>query len=243
MSTIELDNINIDYTLSGKGEVTLLFIHGAFINKEYWNSQLDYFHSDYRVVSVDLAGHGNSGKNRNDWSLQALAEDVISVIKKLYLSNIILIGHSFGGDIILEVAHQIPSLILGFIGIDNFKSAGTLMSDEIQSQMDQAIHFLKRDFPNTVEVFVRQALITDATDSLISQRIIKDCREFDPQVGVPMLASSFSYYNRERELLEQLKLNYISSTLIIFRQMKICLRNLHILDMKYSGSRVVVIIL
>ena len=127
------------------------------------------------------------------------------VIKELNLSNIILIGHSLGGDVILEVANKVPDLIIGFVGIDNFKNAGTAMPDEIQIQMNQAIDFLKQDFPNTVEVFARQTLLTPLTDIKISQRIIKDCREFDPQVGVPMIASSFSYYNRERELLQQLK--------------------------------------
>ena len=157
------------------------------------------------VVAIDLAGHGNSGKNRNDWSMQALGDDVVAVIKGLNLSNIILIGHSLGGDVILEAAIKIPNAIIGLVGIDNFKNAGTPMPDEIQSQIGQIINFLKQDFPNTVEVFAKQSLLTPSTDSLISQRLIKDYREFDPQVGVPLLASSFSYYSREREILQQLK--------------------------------------
>ena len=205
MKTVERDNLKIDYSITGKGDTTLLFIHGAFINKDYWNAQVDYFSQNYQVVTIDLAGHGKSGNNRNDWSIQALGEDVIEVIKALNLSNVILIGHSLGGDVILEVACKIPKAIIGFVGIDNFKNAGTAMPDEIQNQVDQVINFLKQDFPNTVEVFARQSLLTPSTENLLSQRLIKDFREFDPQVGVPLIASSFSYYSRERELLQQLK--------------------------------------
>ena len=202
MKTVERDNVKIDYTISGKGDTTLVFVHGAFINKDYWDAQVEYFSPNHQVVTIDLAGHGKSGKNRNDWSVQALGEDVVTIIKELNISNIILIGHSLGGDVILEAANKIPDVIIGFIGIDNFKNAGTAIA---KSQTDQAINSLKQDFQNAVEVFARQALLAPATDSVISQRIVKDCKEFDPQAGIPLIASSFSYYSRERELLQQLK--------------------------------------
>jgi sigma-B regulation protein RsbQ len=205
MKTIERDNVRIDYTIAGKGETTLLFIHGAFINKDYWNAQVQYFSHSNQVVTIDLAGHGKSGKNRNDWSIQAFGDDVVKIIRELNLSNIILIGHSLGGDVILEVANKIPNVILGFVGIDNFKNAGAAMPDEIQSQIEQVINLLKYDFSKTVEVFVEQALLTPSTESSIRKRIIKDSREFDQIIGIPLLASSFSYYSHERELLQNLK--------------------------------------
>jgi pimeloyl-ACP methyl ester carboxylesterase len=202
MKTIKRDNLKIDYTISGKGDATLLFVHGAFINKDYWDAQVDYFSPNHQIVTIDLAGHGKSGKNRNDWSVQALGEDVVTLIKELNLSNIILIGHSIGGDVILEVADKIPDVIIGFIGIDNFKNAGTALA---KSQTDQAINFLMQDFQNAVEVFAKQALLSPSTDIEISNRLVKDCREFDPKIGVPLIASSFSYFSREMELLQQLK--------------------------------------
>ncbi len=204
MKTIERDNVRFDYAITGKGETTLLFVHGAFINKDYWNEQVEYFSPDYQVVTIDLAGHGKSGKDRNDWSIQAMGDDIITLIKELNLSNIILIGHSFGGDVILEVACKVPDLITGFVGVDNFKNAGAEMPEEIQKQVDQVISYLKNDFSNASEIYVRRALITSSTDGLISNRIIKDYRNFDPVAGVSIITSSFSYFSRERELLKRL---------------------------------------
>lgn len=212
MKTIERDNVSLDYTMSGNGTITLVFIHGAFIEKEYWQTQVEYFSKNYQVVTVDLAGHGKSGKNRNDWSIQALGEDIVTVINELNLSTVVLIGHSLGGDVILEVATIIPEKVIGFVGIDNFKNAGTAMPLEIQKIIDQALILMQTDFAGIAEDFARQSLITPSTDPLISMRVINDYKHFNPHVGITLLKSSFAYYNRERELLQKLsvKLNLIN---------------------------------
>jgi sigma-B regulation protein RsbQ len=205
MKAMKQENVHLDYILSGKGDTTLLFVHGAFIDKDYWQDQVGFFSSNYKVVTLDLAGHGKSGSNRSDWSIQALGEDIVTVIKELSLSNIILIGHSLGGDVILEAADRVPELIAGFIGIDNFKNAGTAMPAEMQKKINEAFVLMKTNFADVSEGFARQALLTQFTDSQISYRILKDYRDFNPVIGIPLLRSSFTYHNRERELLERLK--------------------------------------
>jgi sigma-B regulation protein RsbQ len=206
MKTIERDHVILDYSLSGKGEIALVFIHGAFIDKSYWQSQVEYFSKNYQVVTIDLAGHGKSGNNRNDWSIQALGEDIVAVINALNLSNIILTGHSLGGDVILEAANKIPDSVIGFVGVDNFKNAGTAMPPEIQKQIDQALFLMQSDFAGIAEDFARQSLITPFTDQLIRERIMKDYKNFNPQIGISLLKSSFAYYERERELLQKLSI-------------------------------------
>lgn len=197
--------MKLDYIIKGTGDISLLFVHGAFIDKDYWQEQLEYFSKTYKVVLVDLAGHGRSDKNRDNWSIQSLGDDIISVIVESGLSNIILIGHSLGGDVILEVADKIPDLITGFIGIDNFKYAGTALPPSITKQIEQALIMMKSDFPSVSEAFARQSLLTDSTDDQIRNRIIKDYKNFDPETGVALLTSSFTYFNRERELLQRLR--------------------------------------
>lgn len=206
MKTIKRDNVAFDYILSGKGPITLVFIHGAFIDKKYWQAQIDYFSETFQVVTIDLAGHGKSGNNRTDWSIQALGEDIVTVIDGLNLSNIILIGHSLGGDVILEVAIKIPLKVIGFVGIDNFKNAGTAMPLEIQKLIDQALILMQSDFSGIAEDFARQSLITPLTNHSISNRVIGDYKYFNPQVGLDLLKESFKYFGRERELLQKLKL-------------------------------------
>src|SRR6476661_3082381 len=118
---IERDGVAISYTSCGNRDTTLLFIHGWGINKEYWEPQVKHFCSRFRVVAIDLPGFGQSGTNRANWNFDEYASDVKAVIDELKLKNVILIGHSMSGDLILNFANKYPSDVSGLIGIDNLR--------------------------------------------------------------------------------------------------------------------------
>jgi len=200
------DNVKISFSTSGSGPLALVFVHGAFIDKEYWEGQVNHFSSKYQVVTIDMAGHGTSGNNRDDWSMETFGKDVVAVINEFALQKIILIGHSMGGDIVLEVAGAIPEKVIGLVGVDNFKNAGTALSPEIQEQIEQALLMMETDFAAVSESFARQMLITPSTSHPISERVTGDYRNFTPRVGIAMLRSGFLYYSREREWLQNLKM-------------------------------------
>ncbi len=205
MTYIERENVKIAYKESGNGDTTLLFVHGAFIDMNYWSSQVDFFMHRYHVVTIDLPGHGASGKNRANWTIQEYGKDVCYLIKKLNLKNVILIGHSMGGDVILEVAAEFPDSVIGFIAVDNFKNAGTEMPKEFQSQSAYILEMLKTDFANTSENYAKLVLLTDLTDKAISGRVVSDYRNMDKSIGFSLISDAFSYYGRERDLMKQLK--------------------------------------
>jgi len=56
------DKVPIAYESSGEGETTLVFVHGWSCDRTYWKAQQAEFSRDFRVVLVDLAGHGESGR-------------------------------------------------------------------------------------------------------------------------------------------------------------------------------------
>jgi pimeloyl-ACP methyl ester carboxylesterase len=205
MRTIERENLKITYQETGTGEITLLFVHGAFINMDYWSAQVDYFKHHYRVITIDLPGHGASGKNRTAWNIHEYGKDVCTLINELGLKNIILIGHSMGGDVILEVATQCAECVIGFIGIDNFKNAGSAMPEEFESQIAYILEMLKNDFANTSEGYARQALLSASTDKAIAERVVADYRHMDKEIGISLISDVFTYYGRERELMSLMR--------------------------------------
>ena len=193
----------IAYYDNEAGETTLLFVHGAFIEKEYWDAQLAAFSDSYRVVALDLAGHGNSSHRGNDWTFEKYGSDLNDFVKKLSLTNVIIIGHSNGADIMLEsVAKNNPDII-GIIAVDYFKNAGVPLPEKT---INLTIAALRADFANTNENYAKQWLLTQKTSKTIVERVVKDFREMDAEVGVPYSESAFNYTNREIELLKKLPL-------------------------------------
>ena len=200
---ISISGESLSYFDSEKGETTLLFIHGAFINKEYWSDQLSHFSDKYRVVAMDLAGHGRSSQNRHDWTAYRFGQDIAGLIKELALKNVIIIGHSAGSDIMLETVAKYPSEIKGLIEIDHMKNVGVSLPPEVIDHLGKS---LETDFKRTCEQYARQALVTEATDPEIVSKLLKDYGRMDPDVGIPFLRNGFDYPERETKLLEGLKL-------------------------------------
>jgi pimeloyl-ACP methyl ester carboxylesterase len=203
------NDVEISYRDTGQGDITLLFVHGSYIDQSYWDTQVDFFKSKYRVITMDLPGHGKSGKNREQWSIEGFGEDVVNVIKALNLKRVILIGHSLGGDINLVAAVNDPSPIIGFIGIDNFKAAATPLPESYQKQVETIKENLKKDFENTNEQYAKMVLLTPQTPAAIAHRVIKDYRAAYKPMGIPITAQVFEFYKKEQELLPQLNFKLI----------------------------------
>ena len=61
------------------------------------------------MLAIDLAGHGDSGLNRKEWTIEAFDEDVVAVVSKFNLAQVVLIGHSWGGGVIIEASRRMPN--------------------------------------------------------------------------------------------------------------------------------------
>ncbi len=107
MTVASADGVEIRYDVAGKGETALVFVHCWTCNRRFWDESLAYFGKGYQVVRLDLAGHGESGKGRRDYTMAAFGGDVVAVADKLGLKRIVLIGHSMGGPVSLEAEKQL----------------------------------------------------------------------------------------------------------------------------------------
>ncbi len=205
MKTIERDNAAISYQVTGNGDVTLLFVHGSYIDQSYWKKQVAYFSADHTVVTLDLPGHGQSGTERKHWSVTGFAEDVVQVIKELNLHNVILIGHSLGAGICLMAATMHPAPVLGFIAIEFFKNAGNSLPPEYQQQAATITQKLTTDFRNTNEHYARMTLITEQTPPAITKKVVEAYRNAYQPMGIATTPEIFNLYQTEARLLPQLK--------------------------------------
>ena len=102
------DGVPINYSVQGKGDPALVFIHCWSCDRHLWDNQVSVFAKEHRIVTIDLPGHGQSGQGRKSWSIENYADDVNVVITKLKLTRAILIGSSMGGPIALEATRRMP---------------------------------------------------------------------------------------------------------------------------------------
>ena len=119
------DGVMINYYIKGNEKKALVFIHGYSCSSEYWWPQLEYFSKDHTVIAIDIAGHGKSGLNRQEYSMDAFGNDVTSVIEHLDLEEVVLIGHSMGGPVIVKAANKLGVKTRLIVGVDTFHDLST----------------------------------------------------------------------------------------------------------------------
>ena len=153
------DGVTIHYDDQGEGKLSLVFVHGWNCDRSYWNAQREFFAQSHRVVTLDLAGHGDSDQARADWTMQAFGEDVAAVVTALGLHNVVLIGHSMGGKVVVEAAKQLKSRIVAVVGVDTFHNGGRatprLRRQEVLEELaDDYAGYMKK---LVVRMFVKQS--------------------------------------------------------------------------------------
>src|SRR5262249_875057 len=103
-----VDGTSIVYGIAGHGEPAIVFVHGWACDRSLWRDQVAYFAKSRQVITLDLAGHGSSGRGRTEWTIERFAEDVAAVVRASGAKKVILVGHSLGGPVVVEAALRVP---------------------------------------------------------------------------------------------------------------------------------------
>lgn len=180
-----LDGVSIHYKVQGTGTPTLIFVHGWGCDKSYWDAQLPHFTRTHQVVTIDLAGHGDSGSNRKRWTMAAFGEDVRAVINDLKLTQIILIGHSMGGPVCLEAAHWLKDKVIVIVGVDTFRNS--VYESYTKEEIDEYLAPLQANFAEEVSNWVRQDMFTEKSDPSLIEQIASDMSTIPPRIGLETL--------------------------------------------------------
>jgi pimeloyl-ACP methyl ester carboxylesterase len=183
---------SVAYSDSGKGDTTLLFIHGWGIHKGYWEYQVNYFKDKFRVVAIDLPGYGESGNHSRVWGPDTYVQDLDSVIDALQLTNVILIGHSMSGATVVEAGVKHPGKFLGIVGVDNMKDVDMQTTPEMIAQWNQFYQAAKKDFKGSIRGGI-DALFASTTDSLIRRRVTDDILASDTTMTLECLEAMDKY--------------------------------------------------
>jgi pimeloyl-ACP methyl ester carboxylesterase len=98
----------------------LVLVHGWTNNRTFWEPHTATLSEEFQVVTLDLAGFGESGMNRSNWSMEAFGRDVVAVVEALELEQVFLVGFSMGGAAVLEAADVLGDRVSGVVIVDVF---------------------------------------------------------------------------------------------------------------------------
>jgi len=172
------DGLSLVGEVRGQGDTALVLLHGWCGDREYWKHQVGPFAADYRVVTVDQAGHGESGKDRKVWSTAGLASDAEAVAKSLGLKRVILLGHSMGGPVALLAAKRMPGTVVAVVGVDSLHNAESQLREEERTKF---LADFDKDFKGTMRVVV-SGMVHEKTDAELKEWLVTRAQAQDPKM-------------------------------------------------------------
>ena len=154
---IKISGMKIRYNQLGKGQ-DILFIHGQPGSLEDWEPLISSLSSNYRVTVYDRPGHGYSSAEKIEYNLQHNANIALGIINELHLESVIVVGHSYGGSIIMALAVRNPHQIKAFIPI----AGATYPKENIEAIYSLIrIPIIGRGFAAVASSFIGPAMIKD----------------------------------------------------------------------------------
>ncbi len=150
INSILFKNTSISYTDEGKGTAIVL-LHGFLENKKMWDTFVPEFSKKYRIITIDLLGHGNSEPLGYVHSMEDNADVVHAVLSELRIRKAALVGHSMGGYVALAFAELYPEIVKGLVLLNSTSRAD---SDERKLNRDRAIKAVKQHYTNFVRLSI-----------------------------------------------------------------------------------------
>jgi len=145
---LEYKNININYTISGKGTAVIL-LHGFLETVDMWQNLVPELSKKHRVICIDLLGHGQTDCLGYVHTMEAMADAVFAVIKHHKIRRAHVIGHSMGGYVALALAEKYKGL---FEGLCLMNSTFEADDDNLKDLRTRANKMVQTNFENMVRM-------------------------------------------------------------------------------------------
>ncbi|WP_224366815.1 alpha/beta fold hydrolase [Hyalangium versicolor] len=195
------DGIRLFHVSEGQGSPPLVFLHGGLGQHAHFAPQVKHFQQTHRILAPDLRGHGRSDAPRQLYSIEGFAEDVAFLCSEESLEQAVVVGHSMGGLVALELAVRFPKLACAIVLLES----PVVPPADHAKRSDALLSMLRGpDFTRTVEQWARhmvgpssphaEQVVTDmvATPQFVAVSAIEHMLRYDSAAAaascqVPML--------------------------------------------------------
>jgi pimeloyl-ACP methyl ester carboxylesterase len=212
----DLDGRRVHYRSFGSGATPVIFLSGWGCGTSLWVNQAPVLAPHYRVLLIDLPGHGGSDKPDIPYNIDLFLGAVNAVVEQVRAPKVVAVGHSLGGIVAYEYARRRPEKIVALIWVDAAFSMPIDVDQQIAGLRKRAEEFRSPDYEAKVRSFVDQLYVPETptavretvTESILStpQHVLVSCMEglADPRLfqhetlDIPAFAVFSSFWNPER---------------------------------------------
>jgi 3-oxoadipate enol-lactonase len=111
------NGLSLAYHVRGAGRI-VIFLHPIGTRAAFWDAVVERIADQYRCISVDLRGHGDSDVPSQGFSLDDLADDALELLRMERASGAVVVGCSLGGMVAQGIALKAPELLAGIVLAD-----------------------------------------------------------------------------------------------------------------------------
>jgi 3-oxoadipate enol-lactonase len=155
----QVNGITLAYDDQGEG-LPIIFLHAFPLNRTMWAEQEKAFSSQFRVVTIDLRGHGESDAPLWRYTLDQAADDVIGLLDHLSIRQAVFVGLSMGGYILFALYRKYADRVKGLVFADTRAQADTAEGKEARFQMAQTAY---KNGSSAIADLMIQKLLSPAT--------------------------------------------------------------------------------
>ncbi len=112
------DRVQLNYREAGEGRPALILIHGWASRLDHWQAVATPLARQHRVLRLDLRGHGQSDAPSDGYSMRQFADDTAALARSRRVRDAVVVGHSMGSTVALELARRHPRLVRGVVMVD-----------------------------------------------------------------------------------------------------------------------------
>lgn len=179
MSQMRINSININYEIEGEGYPVVL-IHGLAEDLEYWKYISNYLKDYFKVIRVDLRGHGKTEPGHDRISIGLLEDDLYKLLEKLNIEKTHIIGYSLGGQVALQAVIKHQELYDKLILISTFSEVEDEMMDTFRKMYNASTIDYETFFDTIIEYILPDDMLIKYNDRLEeSKNTLKDTKDID----------------------------------------------------------------
>lgn len=202
-SYITFNDSKIHYKEYGQGEKSLIFIHGWGCDLNTWKYQFDYFKDKYHLVLIDLPGYGQSDKVEKDYTIDLFAQSVSGVIRDLEIKNPVLVAHSMGLPVAIEVLKQLNSenaILCNIDGVYFDFPTDSIENIQYKEGLTEFTNmFNGENYRQNVEQFCN-GFITETTPEDVRNYILSTMTETPQKIGYQSMKSLIDQKNWDKKI-------------------------------------------